>query len=120
METELTRHPGAVVLRLKGDMRLWGHTELGEDMLKQLRAALEDSPPHLVLNISGLTYIDTMGISSLVRILVECTKRKVEVNVVMPGGIAGEALRRIRVFQPWPSFADEASALRAASAAGQS
>lgn len=118
MEAELERQPGVLVLRLKGDMRLWGRPELGENMLQQLRSALQESPAPLVLNMSGLAYVDTMGIASLVRILVECTKHKTGLKVIMPGGLAGEALRRVRVFEVWPSFPDEPSALRAAASAG--
>lgn len=118
VEAELERHPGVLLLRLKGDMRLWGRSELGENMLQQLRSALEESPAQLVLNMSGLANLDTMGIASLVRILVECTKHKTDLKVIMPGGLAGEALRRVRVFEVWPSFPDEASALRATATAG--
>ncbi len=116
MEAELERHPGFLVLRVKGNMRLWGHPELEARLLQTFRAGLDDSPAQLVLNMGGLTNLDTLGIAALVRVLIECSKRKMDLKVVLPPGMAGEALRCVRVFEPWPSYQDEQAAIQAAAA----
>ena len=112
MQTELERYPGALLLRLKGDMRLWGKPDLGENMIKTLRSALEDPPGRLVLSLTGVDHLDTLGISSLVNILLDCSKHQIELRLVMPAGAAGEALRQVRIFEPSPVFPDEQSALQ--------
>ncbi len=116
MKAELDKHPGFLVLRLKGNMRLWGNAEIEEDLLKTFRSGLDASPSQLVLSLAGLTNLDTLGIAALVRILIECTKRKLDLKVVMPPGAAGEALKCVRVFEPWPEFKEEAAAVEAARA----
>ncbi len=109
-------HPRFGVLRLKGDMRLWGRPELEEQLLKTFQSGMQDLVNQLVLNLAGITTLDTMGITALIRVLIECTKRRIGLRVVMPSGVAGESLRRVRVFEPWPSYKDEAAAVRAAGA----
>ena len=94
-------------------MRLWNHPELRESMLRTFRSALEDSPKRLVLSLTGVAHLDTLGISSLVNILVDCSKHNIELRLIMPVGVAGEALRRVRIFDPWPPFANEQAALQA-------
>lgn len=116
MEAEIEKHDGCLLLRLKGDVRLWGRSEAEKDLLERFRQALGEEAKYLVLNLSRINYLDTMGIAALVRILIECTKRKIELKVIMPGGVPGESLRRVRIFEPWPSYRDEASAVRATEA----
>lgn len=95
-------------------MRLWGRSEHEEELVKLLRSGLQDRPSQVVLNMRGLTNVDSLGISALVRIPIECARQKMGLKVILPPGIAGEALRRVRVFEPWPSFNDEAAAIQAA------
>ncbi len=114
MEAQLERHPGVLVLRVKGDLRLWNRPESKEKLLETFRSGLEDRPAQLVLSLHGLTYVDTQGISALIRVLLDCCEQKIGLKIVMPQGMAGEALRCIRIFEPWPRFEDEAAALRAA------
>lgn len=116
MESELEKQQDCVVLRLKGDVRLWGRPEVEKDLLEKFRGALDDSSKAVVLNLSRVNYLDTMGIAALVRVLIECSKRKLALKVVMPAGVPGESLRRVRIFEPWPAFHDEAAALRAGQA----
>lgn len=114
MEAELERHREFLVLRVKGNMRLWGHPELEARLLQTFRAGLGDNPAQLVLNMGGLTHLDTLGIAALVRVLIECSKRKMELKVVLPSGMAGEAIKCVRVFEPWPNYQDEQAAIQAA------
>ena len=95
-------------------MRLWGNSEHEENLLKVFRSGMDQKPSQLVLSLSGLSNLDTLGIAALVRVLIECGKRKVELKVVMPPGAPGEALRCVRVFEPWPEFKEEKAAVEAA------
>lgn len=114
MEVQLERHPTFLMLRVKGDMRFWGHSEQEEDLQKALLSGLEDPRAQLVLSLGAVTHIDTTGIASLVRVIHECAKHGTSLKVVMPEGLTGEALRRVRIFDAWPTFRDEASAMQSA------
>lgn len=116
MEAELEKQDSSLVLRLKGDVRLWGRSEMEKDLLERFRNELTDTTKCVILNLSRITYLDTMGIAAMVRLLIECSKRHIDLKVVMPTGVPGESLRRVRIFEPWPSFHDESAALRATQA----
>ncbi len=120
MEAQLEHHPGYMVLRVKGDLRLWGHPEQEEEVVKVFRTGLDDPPGHLVLNLAEISFLDTKGILALVPVLVECSRRRIELKVVMPTGPAGDALRYVRVLDQWPVFDDEQAAVQALSSQAKS
>ena len=114
MEEELERRGECLILRVKGDMRLWGNPEQADRLLEKLHSELDDPPVQLVLSLGGVTHVDTRGIMALAPVLEECSKRKIGLKVVMPSGAAAEPLRYVRIFAPWPSFPNETAALQAA------
>ncbi len=113
MNVELESHPGFLLLRVAGDLRLWGK-QGQESPLGTLHSQLEDAPERLVLNLTGVTNVDSLGIGAIVRMLIPCYKRHMDLKVVLPAGLAGEALRRVHVFDAWPEFPQEAEAIQAA------
>ena len=119
LQVEIQQLSQATLLRLEGDMRLWGHPELEEKLLEAFRGGLDNDVREIVLNLRGLTSVDTMGIAALVRVLIESTKRNLTLKVILPPGTVGESLRRVRIFEPWPEYREESAALRP-SAAGMS
>lgn len=114
MEAELERHSTFVLLRFKGDLRLWNRPEVEQRLLASLQSGLEGAPSQVVLSLSGVTSIDTSGIAALVRVPIECARRNLELKVVMPPGMPGEALRRVKIFDYWPNFPEESSAVEPA------
>ena len=104
------------MLRVSGNMRIWGRQELEKELLETFRSALDGSPAQLVLNLAPVTAIDTLGIAALVRVLIECSRRQMELKLIMPPGTPGEAIRCVRVFEPWPEFKSEPEAVEAAKA----
>ena|SRR5437016_5761651 len=113
MEVQFEHPPDSLVMRVSGDLRLWGRPGEQDRPLSLLRAE-PPLPRQVILNMSKITRLDTSGIGGLVRILIECSKRGSELRVVLPGGIPGEALRRLRVFEACPHFESEAAALEPA------
>ncbi len=111
MRTELEGQAGVTILRIKGDLRLWNQPEAEERLAAAFRSGLESSPEQFVLNLSELTHIDTRGIALLVKALVKCYRRHMGLKVVLPTGVAAEAIRRTRIFDAWPKVRDEAEAL---------
>jgi anti-anti-sigma regulatory factor len=116
VKPEVDKHPGFIVLRVSGNMRIWGRQELEKELLETFRSALDSSPAQLVLNLAPVTAIDTLGIAALVRVLIECSRRQMELKIIMPPGTPGEAIRCVRVFEPWPEFKSESEAVEAAKA----
>ena len=114
METEAVTYPAGVVLRVRGPMRLWGQPDAETRLLELLRSNVSDQTTELILNLAGVANIDTMGISALVRVLIECTKRHIRLKVILPSGVAGESVRRVRIFEAWPAYSDEESAAQGA------
>lgn len=110
LQVELERRSGIVALRIAGDLRVWGRPEAEQRVVSVSRSATEEPVDQLLLNLSGVTVIDTLGIRALVPLLVACTKRKIGLKVILPPGVAGEALRCVRIFEAWPQFADEQAA----------
>lgn len=115
MEAHLERRPGFVLMRLSGDLRLWNHPEAEDTLRNALRSAFEEDPqPQLVLNLRDVSHVDSRGIGTLVRIPLECGRRRVNLRVVLPAGMIGQALQTVRIFEGWEKFADEAAAIQAA------
>ena len=75
-------------------------------------------PAQLILSLGGITRLDTAGIRPLVRVVIECTKRNISPKVVLPAGVAGQALRQLHIFDAWPEFPDEVSAVKSLAATG--
>ncbi len=116
VEAELERRGECLVFRVKGDIRLWSRPEQAESLLEKFRSGLGNLPAQLVLSLGGVTHVDTRGIMALASVLEECSKRKIELKIVMPSGVAAEPMRYVRIFAPWPSFPNETAALQAVGA----
>ncbi len=61
---------GCVVVRLAGELDLSAEAELE----RQLREVIWESPREIVLDLRGLTFIDSTGISLLLRMWQWCTR----------------------------------------------
>ncbi len=116
LEVQLERHPAFLLMRVKGDLRLWNNATAEEGLLRGFKSSLCDSPKQLVLSLRAVKYLDTRGICALVQLLVECARQRAEIKVVMPPGMPGQALKYVRIFEHWARFEDEATAFQAAEA----
>ncbi len=112
MAAQLERHPQHLLVRITGDLRLWNHSDREEEVLGTTFAGLEEHPQQVVLSLRGVSFVDSCGIAALVRILVRCVRQGTGLQVVIPTGIAGEALRRIHIFDAWPELKEEPAASR--------
>ncbi len=112
LEVQAERHPEFLLLRVKGDLRLWNNAEAEIGLLRAIKSELASSPKQLLMSLSEVKHLDTRGIRAMVHVLVECCKLKIEFKVVMPLGVPGQALAFTRIFEAWPRFSDEAEALR--------
>jgi anti-anti-sigma regulatory factor len=111
MKIELERRGDCQIIRLADDLRFWKQPEQEGKLLVAFGAALEGPPREVVLNLLEVLSIDSRGIATLVRLPIRCAQRNIGLKVVMPRGVPREAIKHIHIFDPWPKFEDESSAL---------
>jgi anti-anti-sigma factor len=104
---------GTFILRVSGDMRIWGRREAETLRLVNLVRAQEKLPRGVILNLAEIKQIDSLGVGALARLLVECAKQEIALNVVLPTGIPGKVLKLVHIFDAWPAFPDETAAVQA-------
>lgn len=107
MNVELERRPNFLLVRVEGDLRLWNRPQAEEQLLAAFRTAAGDPGQGIVLGLRGLTRIDSLGIATLVRLLIWCGKGGITLSVVMPRGLPREVLDRVGIFGGWPRVEDE-------------
>ena len=98
MEASLQQHSHCSVLRVAGDLRLWDHEADEHELLKLLPPDMVFPGSRLILGLAGLTHIDSLGITLLVKIVILCTRSHVGICTVLPGGTAGQSIRSTRIF----------------------
>jgi anti-sigma B factor antagonist len=77
---------------------------------------LKQGHNHIVLNLTGLDYLDSSGIGELVRNYMSVVKKGGAMKVVGLAPKVEEILKVTQLYQVFPEFPDEASALESFSA----
>jgi anti-sigma B factor antagonist len=99
---------GISVVEVTGRMTLFESKAFREIM----RGLLEQGQADIVLNLTGLEYLDSSGIGELVRNYVSVVKHGGVMKVVGLASKVEEILKMTQLYQVFPEFPDEASALR--------
>jgi len=73
---------------------------------------LKHGKTNIVLNLSGLEYLDSSGIGELVRNYLTVVKKGGAMKVVGLASKVEEILKITQLYQVFPEFPDEASALK--------
>jgi anti-sigma B factor antagonist len=73
---------------------------------------LKEGRTHILLNLSGLIYLDSSGVGDLVHTYMSVIKRGGEMKVVGLTEKVEEILKITQLYQVFPEFQDEQSALR--------
>jgi anti-sigma B factor antagonist len=97
LEMTRRRHGDLVVVSLAGEVDL----DNVSDVRKCLEEAVETHGPRLVVDLTGLTFIDTTGLGVLVRLLATLRDRNGSMALVAPDG---QVLRRLRRTNLAPLF----------------
>jgi anti-sigma B factor antagonist len=79
---------------------------------------LKEGRTHILLNLSGLIYLDSSGVGDLVHTYMSVIKRGGEMKVVGLTEKVEEILKITQLYQVFPEFQDEQSALRSFPANG--
>ena len=77
----------------------------------ELRRLAETTPCDVLVNLSGVTQMDSSGISTLVRSFVTLERQGGSLKILNPTGHVKEVLELTRLIQSIPSFTDEAKAV---------
>jgi anti-anti-sigma factor len=64
MKVALDTVSGVLIVRLSGDMRIWGYERHQERLLTLLRAQ-ETPPKRMILNLAAVQHMDTAGVGAL-------------------------------------------------------
>ena len=81
---------------------------------------LKEGRKQILLNLKGLTYLDSSGIGELVRTYLSVIKRDGEMKVVGLTDKAEEILKITKLYQVFQEFQDERSALQSFPRGGKS
>ena len=73
---------------------------------------LEQGRREIVLNLSGLQYLDSSGIGELARVYVAVVKQSGQIKVVGLSSKIEEVLKITQLYQVFPEFPDEDAALK--------
>jgi anti-sigma B factor antagonist len=87
---QVEQRPAASVVKLAGE----AGQEEADELDRQLKAVLASSPPLVVLDLSLLTYIASLGIGPLVSFRNDMTRAGRRVVITAPPSLVRETLRR--------------------------
>jgi anti-sigma B factor antagonist len=103
------RHtPQASLIDLRGRLTFFEVGVLRENVVR----LLGEGRKHIVLNLSGLQYLDSSGIGELARMYVMVLKAGGEMKVVGLSRNVEEVLKVTHLYQVFPEFPDEEAALK--------
>jgi len=81
-------------------------------LCESINTLLKQGRKNIVLNLSGLLYLDSSGIGELARMYATVLKRGGEMKVIGLTARVEEVLKMTRLYQVFPEFPDEQSALQ--------
>jgi len=108
LEITIREEGDVTILEMKGRATIG----LGNDMLNaKLRQVVESGAKKLLINLAGMTQIDSSGISSIVRTFVTLERNQGTLKLLSPGGRVKEVLAVTRLLAAIPTFEAEPAAL---------
>lgn len=103
------REAGAVtLLDVSGRLTSFETGALRDSISRLLKQGRRD----IVLNLSGLKYLDSSGIGELARVYVTVVKQNGQMKVVGLSSKIEEVLKITQLYQVFPEFPDEEAALK--------
>jgi anti-sigma B factor antagonist len=99
---------GITILEVRGRITIGR----GNDALStELRKLAEAGPCNVIVNLAGVTQVDSSGISTIVRTFVTAERRGGQLKLLNPTGHVREVLELTRLIRSIPTYEDEATAL---------
>ncbi len=103
--------------RKSGDVVIFdlqGRATIGrssDELSAELRKAIDGGNRKILVNLTGVSQVDSSGISTIVRNFVTVRRLGGTLKLLHPSGHVYEVLELTRLLQTIPSFNDEAAAL---------
>jgi anti-anti-sigma regulatory factor len=116
MEIATDLSAGIPVVRVTGDMRLWGKQGLSDQFRETLHALMIGGARRVILNLSGVARIDSRGIGCLARCHATAITSNSEISLVLGPGFVLETLKQLNFIRLYPIYSDEATALTSVAA----
>jgi anti-sigma B factor antagonist len=104
-----TRHHGKVTV-----LDLSGKITIGEGDIRlreAVNALLEEGRKNIILNLSGISYMDSAGIGELVACYKRATEKSAKLKLLNPSGKVQDLLILTRLQEVFEIFRDEREAL---------
>ncbi len=117
MDLSVDLGAGVPVIRISGDMRLWGKQEVADEIRESLHSLMLAGHRRIVVNLIGVPRIDSRGIGCLARIHATAITKNAEISLVLAPGQVLDALKQLNFVKLYPIFSDEAAALAKAQGA---
>jgi anti-sigma B factor antagonist len=109
------RQAGVVsLLDVSGRLTSFETGALRDSIARLLKQGHKD----IVLNLSGLQYLDSSGIGELARVYVSVVKHSGQLKVIGLSSKVEEILKVTQLYQVFPEFPDEEAALKSFPEAG--
>jgi anti-sigma B factor antagonist len=108
LQVSIRRVAGVAIVDLQGRATLGRGTDSFAGCLQKL---IEDGERNVLLNLAGLTQLDSSGLSALSRAYVSINREGGSLKLLSPRGSVKLVLETLRLDTVIPSFEDEAEAV---------
>lgn len=109
MRIDVVEKQGVVVIALKGDLTIGkGDVSLREQLLK----TLDEGHKKLLIDVKGVSYVDSAGIGELVRCKTTSTHHGADLKLIHVEAKLKQLLLMTKLIGVFETFDDEASALK--------
>ncbi len=119
MEIHVDKSHAAPVVRVTGDMRLWGKQGLADLLREAVHGLMIRGARHIVLNLAGVNRIDSRGCGCLARVQATAITNNCEISLVLAPGMVFDTLNQLNFVKLYPIYLTEDAALEAADGAAE-
>jgi anti-sigma B factor antagonist len=117
LEISIRQSDGVAIVDLQGRASIGPNTDRLDRELRKLAA---DGVRKILVNLAGLTMMDSSGIASIAGSYVSLTRQGGSLKLLSPSDRVREVLVVMRILNSIPTFEDEAEALASFSSATRS
>jgi anti-sigma B factor antagonist len=117
LEISIRQSDGVAIVDLEGRATIGPNTDRLDRELRKLAA---DGARKILVNLAGLTMMDSSGIASIAGSYVSLTRQGGSLKLLSPSDRVREVLVVMRILNSIPTFEDEAEALASFSSATHS
>ena len=98
------------VVRLTGDLRLWGKQGLSDQIRDAILSLMASGRKRVILNLTGVERIDSRGIGCLARCHATAITQRADLRLVLTPGVVLDTLTQLNFVRMCPVYPDEAAA----------